>query len=364
MADSGEEVAMLIGEVARRSGVSARMLRHYESLGLVLPSQRTPGGYREYSDADIGRIFHIEGLRKLGMSLTEVSRVLSEPDFDPGTVLGDLIDQARERIAAEQRLLDHLQSVARLGRADGESLLYTIDLMRSLESGDVIQRHKAALGSGVDGGMPIEALSQAVLQETVLNAAGAMRWALAQAGAEAVPHVVVGMDDASAQVRRNALIALDEIRRTTPDEKLDSRSTSMIRQALDKGLDDVDSDIRSIAALTLGRSGDEKAVPVLLDMAMNGPRDIEAAETLGFIVDATGPRADMSERIMTELHRHADSSDTTARFRVLQVLLEIPGEHSDDFITELSNDDSPELAATARAALRRRREQPPRTGRT
>lgn len=216
-----------------------------ESLGLVSPSQRTPGGYREYSDADIGRIFHIEGLRKLGMSLTEVGRVLSEPDFDPGTVLGDLIAQARERIAAEQRLLDHLQSVARLGRADGESLLYTIDLMRSLESGDVIQRHKAALGSGVDGGMPIEALSQAVLQETVLNAAGAMRWALAQASAEAVPHVVVGMDDASAEVRRNALLALDEIRRTTPDEKLDSRSISMIRQALDKGLDDVDPDIRS-----------------------------------------------------------------------------------------------------------------------
>ncbi|WP_367647506.1 MerR family transcriptional regulator [Brevibacterium sp. CT2-23B] len=365
MADSREEVAMLIGEVARRSGVSARMLRHYESLGLVAPSQRTPGGYREYSDADIGRIFHIEGLRKLGMSLTEVGRVLSEPDFDPGTVLGDLIDQARERIAAEQRLLDHLQSVARLGRADGESLLYTIDLMRSLESGDVIQRHKAALGSGVDGGMPIEALSQAVLQETVLNAAGAMRWALAQAGAEAVPHVVVGMDDASAQVRRNALLALDEIRRTTPDEKLDSRSISMIRQALDKGLDDVDPGIRSIAALTLGRSGDEKAVPVLLDMAMNGPRDIEAAETLGFIVDATGPTADIGERVLTELHRQADSHDPQIRFRVLQVLLEISGDRSSDLIAELSDDDSPELAATALAALdRRRREQTSGKGRT
>lgn len=216
---------MLIGEVARRSGATARMLRHYESLGLVAPSQRTTGGYREYSDADIGRIFHIEGLRRLGMSLSEVGRVLSDPDFDPGSVLGDLIDQAGERIAAEQRLLDHLRSVARLRRADGESLLYTIDLMRSLESGDVIQRHTAALGSRVDGGLPIETLAQAVLQETVLNAAGAMRWALAQAGAEAVPHVVVGMDDASAQVRRNALLALDEIRRTTPDEKLDSRST-------------------------------------------------------------------------------------------------------------------------------------------
>ena len=173
------------------------------------------------------------------------------------------------------------------------------------------------------------------------------------------------MDDASAQVRRNALLALDEIRRTTPDEKLDSRSISMIRQALDKGLDDVDPDIRSIAALTLGHSGDEKAVPVLLDMAMNGPKDIEAAETLGSIVDATGPTADMSERVLTELHRQADSHDPRIRFRVLQVLLEIPGDRSRDLIAELSDDDSPELAATALAALdRRRREQTSGKGRT
>jgi len=129
----------------------------------------------------------------------------------------------------------------------------------------------------------------------------------------------------------------------------------MIRQALDQGLDDVDPDIRSIAALTLGRSGDEKAVPVLLDMAMNGPKDIEAAETLGSIVDATGPTAVISERILTELHRQADSNDPQIRFRVLQVLLEIPGDRSSDLIAELSDDDSPELAATALAALDRRR---------
>ena len=129
----------------------------------------------------------------------------------------------------------------------------------------------------------------------------------------------------------------------------------MIRQALDRALDDVDPDIRSIAALTLGHSGDAKAVPVLLDMAMNGPKDIEAAETLGSIVDAAGPNADLSEGILTELRRLADSNDAGARFRVLQVLLEVPGDRSDDLIAELSDDDSPELAATARAALERRR---------
>ena len=54
---------MLIGEVARRSGVSTRMLRHYDALGLVRPTGRTIGGYREYSEADIRR-----------MSISEYSR--------------------------------------------------------------------------------------------------------------------------------------------------------------------------------------------------------------------------------------------------------------------------------------------------
>lgn len=48
---------MLIGEVARRSGVSARMLRHYDALGLVRPTGRTVGGYRAYSADDVRRIF-------------------------------------------------------------------------------------------------------------------------------------------------------------------------------------------------------------------------------------------------------------------------------------------------------------------
>lgn len=380
---------MLIGEVARRSGVSARMLRHYESLGLVVPSNRTPSGYREYSDADIGRIFHIEGLRKLGMSLTEVGDVLDDPDFDPQRLLTDLIARTRERIESEQRLLDHLEGVARLGQPGSDSLLLTIDLMRSLESADVIQRHKAALSSGIDGAVPVEAMAEAVLHETVLNAAGAMRWALAQTGAEAVPHLAEGLESESVQVRRNALTALAEISRTASPEELGTRAQALIGQSLRAGLDDADLEVRSIAALALGAIGDAAAVPALLTMAVDGPKDIEAAEALA--VFAAGPgesgavaaagegaesrlggRAadgrlaggaaadrpagpDTAEQIVAELRRHAGSGAAVTRFRVLQVLLEIPGPHVDDFIAELGDDPSPELAATARAGLERRR---------
>ncbi len=100
---------MLIGEVARRSGVSARMLRHYDALGLVRPTGRTVGGYREYSPADIRRIFHVEGLRTLGLSLSQIARALDDPGFAPATLVGDLIRKTEERLHREQELLDRLR---------------------------------------------------------------------------------------------------------------------------------------------------------------------------------------------------------------------------------------------------------------
>ncbi|MDN5834568.1 MAG: MerR family DNA-binding transcriptional regulator [Brevibacterium sp.] len=350
---------MLIGEVAKRSGVSARMLRHYESLGLIDPSERTPNGYREYSAADIGRIFHIEGLRKLGMSLAEIGTLLNDPAFDPSLLIHELIETSRRRIAVEQELLSKLERIDRLHHADGEALLLTIDLMRSLESGDVIQRHKAALGSGVDGTVPVESLSAVVLNDPVLNAAGAMRWALAQSGPEAIRYLAKGMGDLSVEVRRNALQALDEIRRNTAKEELGSVAEATIIESLHSGLGDTDLQVRSSAALILGQMADPVAVSDLLEIAMDGPKDIEAAEALAAFVNEApeeGARAEVATRIMSDLRRHARSPEATVRFRVLQVLIEIPGTEVDDFIVELSTDENLEVAATATATLNRRRD--------
>ncbi|WP_342038421.1 HEAT repeat domain-containing protein [Brevibacterium ammoniilyticum] len=373
------------------------MLRHYESLGLVTPSARSSNGYREYSPADIGRIFHIEGLRSLGLSLPEIGRLLADPGFDASAVIADLITAVRERIAADERLLTHLEQVSGLGAADGESLLTAIDLMRSLESRDVIQRHKAALGSGVDGGVPVEMLSRAVLEESVLNAAGAMRWALAQAGHDAVAPLAAGLDSEDPGVRRNAIRALDEIWRTTSANDL-AESDAVIAEAMRAALDDEDPEVSTIAALALGRRGDPSAVPMLLDIAMSGSKDIDAAEALaGFMFADTagdpsvaparsGPHADVptaafllpaepaaagpvaadrttadltvAETIMAELRTRSGSQDPTVRFRVLQVLVEIPGAESDALIAVLAEDEVREIAATANASLLRRHVSP------
>ena len=66
-----------IGEVARMSGVSARMLRHYDDIGLLPPSDRSVSGYRQYSEADLLRLQRVLSLRATGMGLPEIAAALS-----------------------------------------------------------------------------------------------------------------------------------------------------------------------------------------------------------------------------------------------------------------------------------------------
>ncbi|MYW34204.1 MerR family transcriptional regulator, partial [Streptomyces sp. SID2119] len=211
---------MLIGEVARRSGVSARMLRHYESLGLVRPSGRTGSGYREYSEEDIRRIFHIESLRALGLSLREVQRALDDADFTPAALVDDLIRRTRERIAAETELLTRLRRIHAADPAGWEDVLQVVTLLQALGSKSADARQRAALasassaspGSSASSGdevpVPVEALVEAALGESDPNVAGALRWALARSGDGAPALLAEGIGSPVAAVRERAVRSL------------------------------------------------------------------------------------------------------------------------------------------------------------
>jgi len=76
LADAREQGLHNIGEASALSGVSAKMIRHYESTGLIPEAARTFAGYRLYSDADVHRLRFIKRARNLGLSMKQTNKKL------------------------------------------------------------------------------------------------------------------------------------------------------------------------------------------------------------------------------------------------------------------------------------------------
>ncbi|MEI5034615.1 MerR family transcriptional regulator [Streptomyces sp. S1A(2023)] len=71
---------MQIGEVAARTELSLRTIRHYEEVGLVIPSARSQGGFRLYTEADVARLMVIRRMKPLGFTLDEMRDLLDITD--------------------------------------------------------------------------------------------------------------------------------------------------------------------------------------------------------------------------------------------------------------------------------------------
>ncbi|MGY6651406.1 MerR family transcriptional regulator [Amycolatopsis sp. TRM77291] len=76
---------MQIGEVAERTGLSLRTIRYYEEVGLVVPSARSQGGFRLYTDPDVDRLELIKRMKPLGFQLEEMRDLLAILDPIPGS---------------------------------------------------------------------------------------------------------------------------------------------------------------------------------------------------------------------------------------------------------------------------------------
>ncbi|MEV4627225.1 MerR family transcriptional regulator [Micromonospora sp. NPDC049523] len=324
---------MLIGDVARRSGVSARMLRHYESLGLVRPTGRTESGYREYASEDIRRIFHIESLRSLGLSLREVGRALDDPGFTPAQLVDDLMRQTRERITSETELLTRLRRIGAAEPAGWEDVLQIVALLQALGSESAGKRQRAALSSVEEAPVPVEALVEAVLSETDPIVAGALRWALVQSGAGGAELLAEGLDSPAAEVRKRAVQSIAEI----PN----GDATALLQDALANP----DIVVRRYAALALGVRGIAAAVPTLIDMIVEEANDVDAADALSALASDPALADQIATRLVDCLTH--DTVDSSARRRLTQALADIPGITTSRALADLSRDEDRAVALTA-----------------
>lgn len=316
------------------------MLRHYESLGLVRPSGRTGSGYREYSGKDLRRIFHIESLRSLGLSLREIGRALEDPGFTPSALVGDLIRQTRERIEAETELLTRLRRIDATDPADWEDVLQVVALLQALGAKSANARQRAALSSVDEVPVPVEALVEAALSETEPNVAGALRWALARSGDGGPALLAKGLGSPVAAVRERAVQSLAEM----PGDE----ATAQLRDALANP----DVVVRGYAALTLGTRGVVNAVPTLIDMIVEGRNDTDAADALSVLASDKATADQIATGLVDRLAH--DTTKAPARGRLTQALAGIPGTTASRALMELSHDGERAVALTAAYLLQLR----------
>jgi len=101
-----------IGEAAQASGVSAKMIRHYESIGLLPAARRTAAGYRVYGEQDIRVLQFIHRGRALGFPLERIAELLALWQ-DQGRASADVRQLAEQHIAELNRKIGELQAMKR-----------------------------------------------------------------------------------------------------------------------------------------------------------------------------------------------------------------------------------------------------------
>jgi len=109
---------MNIGQIARMSGISPKMIRHYEQLGLITVAGRSVAGYRQYAESDLHTLRFIRRARDLGFSLSRIKQLLSlwqdqaRQSAEVKQLAGQYIDELNVQITSLIAIRDQLQHLS------------------------------------------------------------------------------------------------------------------------------------------------------------------------------------------------------------------------------------------------------------
>ena len=123
---TGERL-MTVGELARRTGMSAKAIRQFEGLGLIYSAGRSEANYRLFDDSAIWCVQVIGNLRSLGLTIKEIQQLaavyLDRPGEPIGPRLAELLNRAEQRIEQRREDLDVIQNRIRDFRAANSAAL-------------------------------------------------------------------------------------------------------------------------------------------------------------------------------------------------------------------------------------------------
>jgi MerR family transcriptional regulator, thiopeptide resistance regulator len=113
-------MSFTVGQLAKLTGLTVRALHHYHAIGLLEPSQRSDSGYRLYTQGDIVRLFRIQALQRLNLSLNEVAAVLAKDGAPLPEMIVQQLDELDDRIEKATALRTRLSQIHEVLTRGGE----------------------------------------------------------------------------------------------------------------------------------------------------------------------------------------------------------------------------------------------------
>ena len=117
-----------VGHLARATGLTVRTLHHWDEIGLLRPAERSGAGHRRYSAEDVERLYRILALRRLGLSLDDVSAALTAEGPDLRAAVEGHLARVQAELAAQRELRRRLVGILdAFDRVDGPSTDQIVD---------------------------------------------------------------------------------------------------------------------------------------------------------------------------------------------------------------------------------------------